>query len=169
MDVINKIKPKIKHKIKNFKNIKFIYNAKNVLPNLTLSQAGIADNANIFIITTGGVKGPFEENQENNDSSDSNSQSEEPDDSSNIIHLNFKSDNGSNIVMNFKDNITIEEALKLYLEKFDLNNDEQNLIFIYNGSILKVDDKRLLKEYFIGNENYILNIFVKRKNDLIGA
>ena len=168
MDVINKIKPKIKHKIKNFKNIKFIYNAKSVHPNLTLCEAGIIDNANIFIVTTRGVNGPTEENQENNESSDSNSQSEEQDDSSNIINVNFNSDYGTNIVMNFKDNITIEEALKFYLERFDLNNDEQYLIFICNGSLIKVDDKRLLKEYFREKRD-IYNIFVKDNHNLMGA
>ena len=168
MDVINKIKPKIKHKIKNFKNIKFIYNSKSVHPNLTLCEAGIIDNANIFIVTTRGVNGPTEENQENNESSDSNSQSEEQNDSSNIINVNFKNVSGSNILMSFKDNITIEEALKLYLEKSDLNIDVQDMIFICHGSIIKVDDKRLLKEYLIGFENF-LNIFVKQKIYLIGA
>ena len=168
MDVINKIKPKIKHKIKNFKNIKFIYNAKSVPPNLTLCEVGIIDNANIFIVTTRGVNGPTEENQENNESSDSNSQSEEQNDSSNIINVNFKNVSGSNILMSFKDNITIEEALKLYLEKSDLNIDVQDMIFICHGSIIKVDDKRLLKEYLIGFENF-LNIFVKQKIYLIGA
>ena len=36
---------------------KFIFNAKNLNPSLTLSAAGIAHNSNIFVVTTKGVQG----------------------------------------------------------------------------------------------------------------
>ena len=36
---------------------KFIFNAKNLNQSLSLSEAGIANNANIFVVTTKGVKG----------------------------------------------------------------------------------------------------------------
>ena len=38
---------------------KFIFNAKNLSPSLTVAEAGIANNANIFVVTTKGVKGAF--------------------------------------------------------------------------------------------------------------
>jgi len=38
---------------------KFIFNAKNLAPSLTLSEAGIANNANIFVVATKGIKGAF--------------------------------------------------------------------------------------------------------------
>ena len=38
---------------------KFIFNAKNLSPSLSVAEAGIANNANIFVVTTKGVKGAF--------------------------------------------------------------------------------------------------------------
>ena len=38
---------------------KFIFNAKNLAPSLTLSEAGISNNANIFVVATKGIKGAF--------------------------------------------------------------------------------------------------------------
>ena len=36
---------------------KFIFNAKNLSEELTVSEAGIANNANIFVVATKGIKG----------------------------------------------------------------------------------------------------------------
>ena len=36
---------------------KFIYNAKALHPSITLSQAGVSNNSNIFVVVTKGVKG----------------------------------------------------------------------------------------------------------------
>ena len=36
---------------------KFIFNAKNLVPSLTVAEAGITNNANIFVVTTKGIKG----------------------------------------------------------------------------------------------------------------
>ena len=36
---------------------KFIFNAKQLNLNITVGQAGLTDNANIFVVTTRGVKG----------------------------------------------------------------------------------------------------------------
>ena len=36
---------------------KFIFNAKQLNPTLSVGEAGITDNANIFVVTTRGVKG----------------------------------------------------------------------------------------------------------------
>ena len=38
---------------------KFIFNAKNLSPSLSVAEAGITNNANIFVVTTKGVKGAF--------------------------------------------------------------------------------------------------------------
>ena len=38
---------------------KFIFNAKSLNPTLTLAEAGITNNANIFVVATKGVKGAF--------------------------------------------------------------------------------------------------------------
>ena len=38
-------------------NIKFIYNVKNLNPDLTLAEAGIFNNANIFVETGCDIKG----------------------------------------------------------------------------------------------------------------
>ena len=36
---------------------KFIFNAKNLLPEMTVGEAGITQNANIFVVATKGIKG----------------------------------------------------------------------------------------------------------------
>ena len=36
---------------------KFIFNAKNLSPTLTVAEAGITHNANIFVVATKGIKG----------------------------------------------------------------------------------------------------------------
>ena len=38
---------------------KFIFNAKNLAPSLTVAEAGITNNANIFVVATKGIKGAF--------------------------------------------------------------------------------------------------------------
>ena len=38
---------------------KFIFNAKNLNPQLSVGEAGITDNANVFVVTTQGVKGAY--------------------------------------------------------------------------------------------------------------
>ena len=38
---------------------KFIFNAKNLAPGLTVAEAGITNNANIFVVATKGIKGAF--------------------------------------------------------------------------------------------------------------
>ena len=38
---------------------KFIFNDKNLNPSLSLAEAGIAHNSNIFVVTTKGVHGDF--------------------------------------------------------------------------------------------------------------
>ena len=38
---------------------KFIFNAKQLNPQLSVGEAGITDNANIFVVTTRGVKGAY--------------------------------------------------------------------------------------------------------------
>ena len=55
-DVINKYRIKAND---NDTSKKFIFNAKNLNASLTLSEAGITNNANIFVVTTKGVKGAF--------------------------------------------------------------------------------------------------------------
>ena len=38
---------------------KFIFNAKNLNPSLTVAEAGLTNNANIFVVATKGIKGAF--------------------------------------------------------------------------------------------------------------
>ena len=38
---------------------KFIFNAKNLNPSLSIAEAGITHNANIFVVATKGIKGAF--------------------------------------------------------------------------------------------------------------
>ena len=43
----------------NDKSKKFIFNAKNLVEDMTIGQAGITNNGNIFVVTTKGVKGAY--------------------------------------------------------------------------------------------------------------
>ena len=36
---------------------KFIFNAKNLAPSLTVAEAGLIDNSYIFVVATKGIKG----------------------------------------------------------------------------------------------------------------
>ena len=38
---------------------KFIFNAKNLNQSLTIEEAGITNNGNIFVVTTQGIKGAY--------------------------------------------------------------------------------------------------------------
>ena len=38
---------------------KFIYNAKNLNQNISVGEAGITNNGNIFVVTTQGIKGAY--------------------------------------------------------------------------------------------------------------
>ena len=38
---------------------KFIFNAKQLNPSLSVSEAGLAENANIFVVATRGVQGAY--------------------------------------------------------------------------------------------------------------
>ncbi len=53
-DIIEKYRTK---SMDNDISKKFIFNAKALAPTLKLSEAGITNNANIFVVTTQGVKG----------------------------------------------------------------------------------------------------------------
>ena len=49
-----------KYRIKsgdNEETKKFIFNAKNLAPSLTVAEAGLTNNANIFVVATKGIKG----------------------------------------------------------------------------------------------------------------
>ena len=49
-----------KYRIKsgdNDETKKFIFNAKNLAPSLTVAEAGLTNNANIFVVATKGIKG----------------------------------------------------------------------------------------------------------------
>ena len=73
---------------------------------------------------------------------------------SRIINFLFVTQSGRtyNIAMN--DNKTVGDLLNLYLEKMGLSlNDveKQNIYFIYISEKLKINEKRKIKQFFIGN------------------
>ena len=57
-DKISEIIQRYKSKANDYDdNKKYIYNAKPINPNLTVGEAILGDNANIFVVTTKRVKG----------------------------------------------------------------------------------------------------------------
>ena len=111
---------KITSKLKLNGTEKFIFNAKTVHPNLSLAEAGMTNNANIFITPSRGINGNSK--QKSNDS-DSESSSEEKEKSKQLSCVNYITVNFRNISQNGNlpilsdENISIGRALKNYLER----------------------------------------------------
>ena len=175
-NIIYKITPKLKLNGTE----KFIFNAKTVHPNLSLAEAGMTNNANIFIIPSRGINGNSK--QKSNDS-ESESSSEEKEKSKQLSCVNYITVNFRNISQNgnlpiiFDENITIGKALKTYLERRNLKAD--SLVFIFNGRQLKLEDNTCLRNIIsidskgiTNNENereLHININVVRTDNMIGA
>ena len=87
----------------NYKYLKFIFNAKNLDPNLTIAEAGITDMSNIFIIEPEGIKGVQDKNSSDEDNEE------------NTFSIKFKEKNGITQIIFVNPENSIGSAIKKYL------------------------------------------------------
>ena len=155
------VQKKILKKINNPSNIqlKFIFNAKNCVPYLTVSELGMTDNANIFIVKI-----------LTNNSNTSNISLKSQESSSFKIRIIFKTSLGTIFSILFDNETSICSALQKYLIRVNredlIKSNQEKIAFIYNGSKLSINDKRLLKDIIVGDQ---ATIIVNDINNLIGA
>ena len=155
------VQKKILKKINNPSDIKFIFNAKNTIPNLTVSELGMTDNANIFMVK---VK------KSNNNSNTSNISLKSQESSSFKIRIMFKTSQGSLLNIPFDNEISIGSALQKYLIRVNredlIKSNQEKITFIYNASRLSINDNRRLKDIILGDQ---ATIMVNDISNLIGA
>ena len=139
---------------KNIKNLKFIHDYYQEIPNdLTVREIGLTNNANIII---------KEEDKIKNDNDAK-------------ISLTFKTTLGTQTKIIVYRRIPIGIALIIYLlreEKFypiiiDLINGQSNIVFLYNACRLRIQDKRNVGEIF--GYNMHPTIVAYDVNNLIGG
>ena len=140
----------------NADDLKFIFNAKKAIPSLTISELGITNDSNIFIVKTS-LKNVEISLKEEEYSSDK-------------ITVIFKATLGSIATMYLDPNISIGLAIQKYLIKVDkkelINDHENYFAFLYNAKRYRPNDTISLKSLFNGNQGTII---VNDINDLIGA
>ena len=152
------VQKKILKKINNPSNIqlKFIFNAKNIVPKLTISELGMTNNSNIFMV------------KKSNNNSNISVKSQES--SLYKIRIIFKTSQGIILSIPFDYNTSIGSALQKYLirvNKEDLiRSNQEKISFIYNASKLSLNDNRPLKDIIVGDQaTFIINDI----SNLIGA
>ena len=135
------VQKKILKKINNPSNIqlKFIFNAKNTIPNLTVSELGMTNNAHIFIVMAS-----------HNNSNTSNISLKSQESSSFKIRIMFKTSQGSLLNIPFDNEISIGSAFQKYLIRVNredlIKSNQEKIVSIYNTSKLSINDKRLFKD-----------------------
>ena len=155
------VQKKILKKINNPSNIqlKFIFNAKNTIPNLTVSELGMTNNAHIFIVMAS-----------HNTSNTSNISLKSQESSSFKIRIMFKTSQGSLLNIPFDNEISIGSALQKYLIRVNredlIKSNQEKIVFIYNASKLSINDNRRLKDIILGDQ---ATIMVNDISNLIGA
>ena len=155
------VQKKILKKINDPSDIKFIFNAKNTIPNLTVSELGMTDNANIFMVK---VK------ISNNNSNTSNISLKSQESSSFKIRIMFKTSQGVLLNIPFDNEISVGSALQKYLIRVNredlIKSNQEKIVFIYNASKLSINDNRRLKDIILGDQ---ATIMVNDISNLIGA
>ena len=140
----------------NADDLKFIFNAKKAIPSLTVSELGITNGSNIFIVKPvfNNVELSLKEEEYSNDK----------------ITVIFMTTQDSKITMYLDPNMSIGLAIQKYLirvgNKELINNHENNLAFLYNAKRYRPNDTISLKSLFKGNQGKIVVNDVKY---LIGA
>jgi len=151
-------------KVIAFGNLKFIFNCKEVNPILTVSELGMFNNSNIFVL---GNK--FELKKEENFKKDLKDEEEE--DLTNKKQLIFKTTQGINHTMYFSPHISIGLAIQKYLKRVGrldlIDSCDKRLAFLYNASQFTIKDKTTLNKLFQTSSASI--IIVNDVNNLIGA
>ena len=140
----------------NADELEFIFNSKNVVPSLTVSELGITNDSNVFIVIPNlkNVEVSLKEEEYSNDK----------------ITVIFKTSQGINVTLYLDPNMTIGLAIQKYLirvsKKELINNHEKKLVFLYNATSYTANDTISLKSLFKRNQGAIT---VNDVLNLIGA
>ena len=140
-------------------NYVFIYNAKKLNVNLTVSECGLTDNALIIIIKK--ISSNINKDKGNEIIEEKNSPK---------LNIVFTTTSGLNINIISKYNETIRDVIKKYLMKMNLDEDvfiKDEISFIYNGYIIKRSEINITaKEFFLPNN--MPKIIVYNTKGLVG-
>ena len=153
------IQKKVLKKLNVTGTIKFIFNAKNANPNLTMAELGIGNNANIFIVKTLDSKISLKKEPIKN--------------SENGLKCNvaFKTTQGTSQILQLDPDITIGSAITKYLLRVGrddlINISDDRIAFLFNTKRYTTKDTISLKKLFKGN--MYASIIVNDINNLIGA
>jgi len=140
--------------------LKFIFNSKNANPKLTVTELGITNNANIFVVKptlnySETIQISLKEETNTND----------------IRAIIFKTTQGANIGMNFESHISIGLAIQKFLMKINkeefINSPSKRLAFLYNAKKYDTKDTISLKSLFKGNTS--ASIIVNDIDGVVGA
>ena len=153
------IQKKVLKKLNVSGTIKFIFNAKNANPNLTMAELGIENNANIFIVNTKDSKISLKKEPLKNSESGLK------------CNVAFKTTQGTIHNLYFDPDITIGSAIAKYLLRVGrddlINISEDRIAFVFNAKRYTTKDTISLKKLFKGNMH--VSIIVNDINNLIGA
>ena len=154
-DEFQAVKKKIQKQLNLDGSEKYIFNAKNINPKLTISEAGITNNANIFVLGAK-IRNKISENFEENKIS-------------NKMYIVFTTTLGTSIGMNVSQDISVGSLLKKYFDRVNINFMEykEEISFLYNAMKLDVNDKTSLKDTFKNNMSPRIVVFDNK--NIIGA
>ena len=153
------IQKKVLKKLNVSGTIKFIFNGKNVNPNLTIAELGIENNASVFMVNTKDSKISLKKEPLKN--------------SENGLKCNvaFKTTQGTVHNLQFDPDITIGSAITKYLLRVGrddlINISDNKIIFLFNAKRYTTKDTISLKNLFKGNTQ--ASIVVNDVNNVIGA
>ena len=155
--VQKKIKKDLKLNENEKAQLKFIFNSKKAVETLTVSDLGMTNNSVIYI-----------EGYNLNNSNISNISLEKEDNLKIKKTIIFKTSQGKQTNMIFDYDITIGSAIKKYLIRIGCEYliNSNKIMFLYNASAIKENDKRILKDL---TNNDLISIIVNDVFNLIGA
>jgi len=156
----------------NKKGLKFVFNAKNLCERLTVAEAGIINMSQIFVISTTGIKGAPGDQKQDNDKDNQNYE-EISEQIPKKINITFKTTQGSVTNIYVNEEHSIGTAIKKYLISIDnaelitrLENGDKSISFLYNAKLIKINDKKKVKDFFVSYDRCII---VNDVTNLIGA
>ena len=153
------IQKKVLKKLNVTGTIKFIFNAKNANPNLTMAELGIENESNISIVKTLdskiSLKKELLKNSENGLK----------------CNITFKTMQGAVHLMKLDPNISIGSAITKYLLRVGRDNliniSDNKIMFLFNAKRYTTKDTISLKNLF--KDSMQASIIVNDVNNVIGA
>jgi len=143
----------------NYKSLKFIFNAKMLLPYLTVAEAGITNMSNIFVTESKPVKIKKDSDSDDNEKN-------------NTFPILFKTPVKKEIKVFVNPELSVGTALKKYLIQIgkaelihSLKKGNNELMFIQHGKKIDINEERKVKDFLYANQT----IVVVRIDSICGA